>query len=226
MKINLKQTLLLCGLALMLAAFPVSGQDIFDPPVKDTQLNRKPLDDLGNYLSQQVEKKEFDFSGNFLIEVESELTKDGKFDVEKTKYVRTEGDEKMVDVAKRGIEAVNDSGYFQYLSQLGAKKINLIFSQNNEQTYAILKTDLESEKRARSFQSTLALMLNLVKVQKMKETLSENDKDDLALINGTTISSEDKAISIKIVVEKSIAQEMIGRKLKKEMDKRNKEKVN
>jgi hypothetical protein len=207
MKNHLKRISLFCGIAvIMLAAFPVFAQD-------KPEINRKPLNDLNNLVIDRLQKNELVLSDNFLVEVEGELTKDGKFDPQKTKYIRTEGNEQIANVAKSAIEAVNESGMFQYLTNLGSTKLNLVFSQNDEQIYGTIKFDFVSSARAKSLVSLLNSAISIVKQK------SDNE-DDKVLLNGTTVSENDKTVTIKTSVEKSVGQEMIQRKLTEELNKR------
>ena len=155
-----KNISLICGIALvMLAAFPVFAQN-------NVEINRKPLSDFGkDNLDPRLQNNELVLSDNFLVEVEGELDKNGKFDLQKTKYIRTEGNEKIADAAKSAIEAVNDSGVFGYLTQLGAKKINLVFAQNDEQIYAVINSELDSPKRAKTLKSAFRYGFNDVKTK-------------------------------------------------------------
>lgn len=209
MKNPLKRIALLCGIAvIMLAAFPVFAQDY-----SGIEINRKPLRDFTDLVIDRLQKNELVLSDNFLVEVEGELDQNGKFDPQKTKYIRAEGKEQIVNAAKSAVEAVNDSGMFGYLKQLGAKKINLVFSQDDAQIYAVINFQLDSDRRAKSTKSMLDLLLAVSK------TNSKND-DEKALLNATIISPNDKTVTIKTSVEKSVGQEMIQRKLNEEINKR------
>ena len=94
-----------------------------------------------------------------IVDLEGELDKDGKFDKQKTQYVRSEGSDKIVDAVKRGIEAANDTGVFYYLSSLGAKKVNLILGQNDVNIYGTINAEFASAEKAK----TVASMLNTFK---------------------------------------------------------------
>lgn len=203
---RLKQFFLLCGAFLTLAAFPVFGQT-------KAEINRQPLRDFSEFVITRLQKNEIALSDNFLVEVNGELTPDGKFDRKKTRYVRTEGKKQIVDVAKSGIEAINDSGLFMYLAQLGSNRINLIFAQTDDEIYSTIKFELDTPSKAKSAKSSFELALALSKMQLKNE-------DEKTILNGATVSENDKTVTIKIAVEKSTGQEMIQRKLSEEIDKK------
>ena len=208
-----KKISLICGIALvMFAAFPVFAQN-------DVKINRQPLSDFGKEILIRVQNGELVPSDNFLIEVEGELDKNGKLDFQKTKYIRTEGNEKIADAAKSAIEAVNDSGVFGYLTQLGAKKMNFIFAQTDEQIYTVINLDLDSEKRAETLNSVFDMALMMSK-QNLK---NENEK---ILVNATNVFQNGKTVTIKTLVEKSVGQAMIQRQIEKESARRSKTETN
>ena len=202
---RLKQFLFICGAVLTLAAFPVFGQS-------ESAINRQPLRDFSDLVISKLKKNEIALSDNFLVEISGELT-NGKFDRKKTRYVRAEGNEKMIDVAKSAIEAINDSGLYSYLAQVGSNRINLIFAQTDDEIYSIIKFELETPERSKSAKAAVDLVLTASKMQLKNE-------DEKTILNGATVSANDKTVTIRIVVDKSTGQEMIQRKLSEEIDKK------
>lgn len=209
-----KQIFLLCGIVLTLAAFPVFAQEDRSP-----KINKKPLQDFGAKVLSQVQNKEVDLSENFLVEVSGEITKGGKLAPQKTQYIRSEGDEKMIAVAKSAIEAINDNGIFIYLSQLGIDKISLILEQNDNEISAVIRGDTTSANRARSIESMLNMAVSAVKEN------AKTDDDSRVILGGTKVSANEKSVTIKTAVEKSVGQEMIQRHLNKETERREKAKA-
>ena len=131
----LKQISFLCGLLLTLAAFPVFAQN------QPVELNKKPLRDFGENVSSKIKKKEIDLTKPFLIEMRGTLNQEGKFDKQKTSFVRAEGDQQMLELVKNAIEATNDSGFFAYLRQLDVEDIILNLSQDDKQFNAIFTSE-------------------------------------------------------------------------------------
>lgn len=205
---RLKQFSILCGIALMLAAFPVFAQENSAP-----EINKKPLQDFGGMLIDRVQRKEVDLSKNFLVELISELTKDGKFDLSKTKYIKSEGDRQMIDAAKSAIEAVNNSGIFVYVSGMDISKIDLIVAQDDENMYMIFKSDSVSENKAKTKASGLKSLAAIGKIQ-------AKDDDAKTLLAGTNVFADGKSVIIKTSVEKSVGQAMIQREMEKESARR------
>ena len=206
MKNRLKHFLFLCGAALTLAAFPVFGQT-------DAKVNRQPLRDFSQMVIDRLQKNEVVLSDNFLVEVSGELAENGKFDRKKTRYVRAEGGQKAIDIAKSGIEAINETGLFRHLSQLGSNKLNVIFAQTDEHLYAILNFELDSPQRIKTSKSGFEMVLAMAKA-------TSKNEDEKILLDGASVSGTDKTVTIKIAVEKSVAQEMIMRKLSEEINRK------
>lgn len=204
MKINLKQTFLLCGLAVMLAAFPVFGQEKAKPEIR---LNKKPLNDLVDFVRDKFEKDKIDFNKPFAVEMKGVLNKDGKLDADKSSYVRAEGDEQMVEIAKRTIEAINDTGYFQFLKNLGSENITISLSQDAQEFSAIIKSDSESERKTRMIISALG---TLIKMIPMQENLSA---DDRTIWNSIIVKNDGKEFVLNATLPKAVWYEMINRKL-------------
>ncbi len=200
------QFFLTCGIALTLAAFPVFGQ-------KDATLDRQPLRNFSELVINRLLKNEVTLSDNFLVEISGELNKEGKFDRAKTRYVRAEGKERIIDIAKSGVEAINDSGLFMYLAQLGSNRINLVFAQTDEEIYSTINFEVESPQRLKSARAGFDLVLAIAK----QRTKNEDEK---IILDGAAVSANDKFVTIKIAVEKSVAQEMIQRKLSEEINKK------
>lgn len=201
---RLKQFFLLCGAFLTLAAFPVFGQT-------KPEINRQPLRDFSDLVINRLQKNEIALSDNFLVEVSGELTSDGKFDRKKTRYVRAEGRQQMVDAAKSGIEAISESGLFMYLAQIGSNRINLIFAQTDDEIYSTIKFELDTPQKAKSAKASFNVVLTASKMQLKNE-------DEKTILNGATVSENDKTVTIKIAVEKSVGQEIIQRKLSEEIE--------
>lgn len=206
---RLGQSILLCGIVLAVAAFPVFAQKN-----SGIRVNKKPLRDFAARTSNRVQKKELDLSGNFLIELSGELTKEGKFDLRKTKFIRSEGDEKMIDLAKSAIEAVNDSGVFAYLTEMDINKVDITLEQNDSRIGSIIKAEAVNDAKAKTLESLFNTAIIIGKA-------NPGDGDDaMTILNGTKISVDDKFVIIETSVEKSVGQEIIRRELNKGTEKK------
>ena len=206
---------LACGLLITLAAFPVFAQNDKPEwrkgePVRDILSNKKPLQDFGEHVLEKVSKKEVDLTKNFLVEMQGTITDEGKFDHDpkKSRFVKTEGDQAMIDIAKSAIEAIGDSGLLNYLKNLGIDKVNFTLQQDNDQIYAALTSDQRTEQRAKTVSSGFNNLLSIVKFTVKEEDLK-------TFLNALRVESQDKNFVLNFNLPKPIAQDMINRQLQK-----------
>ncbi len=229
--------LLLCGIVFGLAAFPVFAQkapvisqeargEIKDEKVKDVVINRLPLRDFAEYFKAKIERGDVDLEKPFKVVVEGILIQDGKFDIRrdketgkpKTQFILSEGDEKMVEVAKKAIEAIGDSGWFGYLRNLGAEKIKLTVAQDGETFSAKLESDLNDEAKAKTLVSGLSMMLKMVKMH-AEERIAKFGEDEMTIINGfQTPTADGKNFILNFALPQKTFHEIILRELKKAED--------
>lgn len=202
---------LFCGLLLMLVAVPLFAQD--GNQAGKIEINKRPLDDLAKEIRRKVAAKEVDLGNSFSIKLQGVLKKDGKLDPKTANFAKSEGDAAMIEIGKGFIEAVNASGFFTYLSQLGTEKIDFTLAQDDNQTYAVIISELSTAQRAMTAASGLNSLIKLASFSAKNDTKKLNDETRI-LIDGMTVNGEDKKLIIKMAYEKSFVQEMINRKLK------------
>ncbi len=179
-------------------------------PVTAVEINKRPIKDLGAFINDLLAKKEIDLQSDFAVGARGKLTKDGKLDPKTFKYTQAQAaDPKMIEVIRQSIEAINESGYLQYLSQLSGKDLTLLMQQDGANLTATVQSELENENRAKSIKSGLDFAISIAKMTKT----DPNDKDDLDLLKSATIESKGKQIIIKFAIPKPLAQDMIKRKL-------------
>ena len=177
-------------------------------------LNKRPFVDLANNVNDLLDKKQVKLESAFVVNASGKLTKDGKLDPKSFRYVQAaSNDVKMIDVVKESIEAINDSGYLQYLKELSGKDFALMLQQDDLNITAVVQSELESDTRARSIKSSLDLAIGLAKMKKTAADADQNDKDDLILLESAKIEIDGKKVIIRFVIPKEIALPMIQRKL-------------
>jgi hypothetical protein len=209
-------TFLLCGILLTFAAFPVFAQDDVAEEIK---INRQPLQDLGAFVKEKIDRGEVDLTQPFKVVLEGVLTKEGRLDTSidketkkpKSQFILAEGDEQMVLVAKSAIEAVDNSGgWFRFLRNMGVEKVKLTFAQDKESVIAIIESEQPTPEKANTLASSINLMLMAAK------KFAKVDEDAKIILNGFQITtSNGKTVIINFAIPKQIAQDMIQRNLKK-----------
>ncbi|CAN5389322.1 hypothetical protein BH10ACI1_BH10ACI1_00060 [soil metagenome] len=203
---------LLCGIVFGLAAFPVFAQKV-EP--KDIVINKRPLQDFSELLKEKIEKGEVDLDKSFKVVLEGVLTEDGKFDLQKSKFTLSEGDEQMVNVAKSGIQAIGDSGYFGYLRKLGAEKVKLTVAQDGETFSARIETEQNDENKAKTMASGLNTLLSGIKLISKQENNKISD-DEMTIINGFQVPMTDgKNVILNFALPVKTFHEILLRNLNK-----------
>jgi len=187
--------------------------DLTTDPVTAVEINKRPMVDLGNSINDIRQKTPVNLESEFLVSGKGKL-KDGKFDPKTFKYGVTAGkEEAVVNIVKDSIEAINEAGYLNYIKDLIGKELAFTLQQDLQNMQATFQSDLDSESLARQRKTSLDLLISLAKKRKEGENASQNDKDDLVLLNGITTEAAGKTLIIKFVVPKAIVHPMIQRKL-------------
>jgi hypothetical protein len=193
-----------------------NGEKKVDPtePVTDAEINKQPFVLLAGYINNLLDKNEVKLDSPFLISATGKLDKNGKLDPKSFKYVKAEStDAKMLEVVKEAIEAMNDSGYLQYLKDLSGKDLTIQILQDDTNVKALIQSQMESDTRAQTISSGLNFIINYKKQAKEAPTADDNDKDDLVLLQNAAVTSQGKALMIGFNIPKADLLRMIQRKL-------------
>lgn len=181
-------------------------------PVKEVEINKKVFEDFGATLSDKVASKQVDLSKTFTLVMEGIITADGNLDSKKSKFVKIDGDEQMINVAKDAIEAVGDSGVLGYLKIRGIDKITFKLIQDDKQIYAVITSDQKTPEKANTAASGISGLLSALVIADANGW-KKLDKDSKTLVNGAKITSQGKNFILNFAIPKPIAQEMMNRKL-------------
>lgn len=206
MKKSIKAIFLAGGWLLTLAAFPVFAQE---KPMRENKFNQKPLQDLSEFVRRETAAGKLDLTRPFSLEFEGVLNNaNGRLDVQKSKFIKTDGDTVMVEIGKNFVEAVGDSGFLNHIKEFGVEKLNLTLVQDDRQISARVITELETPQKAASISSSLNAMV--ARAAQMKKDETRNLDEERILIGGLQASSDGKALIINLVYEKSVVQKLIN----------------
>ena len=192
-------------------------------PVKAIDINRKPLDDFVDEVLAKWSSKEVDLSQQFLIKMTGEITKNGRLNRKKSRFAEAKGNEAIVNIAKRAIESVGDSGWLGYLSDVDLKKLDLTLAQNNSQFVAVVVSKANSPERANTVSSLLRKTIQAV-LFAHNNGFKKQGEDELTLLRAAKITSEGDLVKINFNLAKPIAQKMIDEQLREYQAKKLKEK--
>lgn len=208
---------LLCGVALMLVAFPVFAQED-NGASREVQINKKPLQDFGDLIKRKIEQKDTDIDKPFLVEMEGEITADGRFDRKKSKFTGTEGDAQMVELGKTAIQAIGDVGFFVYLKNYGIDNVLFSMQQDGGNFSSVIKSEQQSVENAKTTASALNTMLSLIKVADKQGSVKSDDAGR-ALVNNLKISTQEKSVIINFSMPKLEFHELLMREVMKSAEK-------
>jgi len=189
-------------------------------PVKDIVINKLPLQDFAEtILIKREEQKPVDLTKNFTVVLDGTIAADGTFDTKKSKFVKSTGDEEMVNIAKSAVEAFGRSGTFGYLRNLDVEKFTFTLIQDDQKIYAIITSDQKNPERAKTITSGFNGLIQGVFLadQTGMKKLGEDEK---ILLGNAKATSKNKQFILNFEMPKPEAQAMINRNLEKEEKKR------
>lgn len=198
---------------LVLATLSIFGQG----DNVNNRFNRKPLQDFADNLNQKLDKGDVDLDKPFSVTLEGYLAKEGrfdlsKFDLKRTKFTKSEGDEKIVAVAKDAIVAVSDSELLTYLRDLGVEKFKVVFLQNENDISVVMSSEMLNESKARTLASGFNILINGAKMN-VKET------EVKAMLNATKFSTQTNNFIINFTMPKTEAHQLLKNELQKSKQK-------
>lgn len=190
-------------------------------PVK-VEINKKPFENLGDDINASLEKKEVDLTKSFTVVLDGTITADGKLDPKKSKFTKSEGDEKMRAFAEQAIAAVGDSGFLSFLKEQNISTINLTLIQNDEGIIVKIISDQKTPERAKTTASGLNATISWVKLADANG-VTKLDERSKVLIEKAKITNEGKNFVFDFVLPKADAQKLIKDGLLERAEKKNKQ---
>ncbi|MFV0387983.1 MAG: hypothetical protein ACK5NT_04445 [Pyrinomonadaceae bacterium] len=180
--------------------------------VDDSKINKQPLYDFADLALERYDSKTVDFTEQFRVKLSGEIKKNGRLDPERTKYTEAIGDTEMVEVAKRGIESVGESGWLEYLSRFGVKKLDMVFAQNDTNLMAIITSDLPSEEKANTVATGLRTLISGA-LMAHNNGLKQLQPDEVKLLQAAKVSSSGNVMQITFSLPKPEAVTIITARL-------------
>lgn len=206
-----------CGL-LMLAAFPVFGQN--ENSTRKMKFNKKPIYDLTKYVIQKIDEDKVDLTQPFKVVLEGYLIKKSENDSEivildqnKSKFIiyyykkEEAGNGEVSEIAKRSILATSENGFFGYLYNLGIKDFTITLYQDDNKLALNLESEQETLEKAKTLASGLNAVFSMGKIAAKSE-------DEKFLLNGIqTPFAKEKVLFLNIELSKNTVHEIINRNL-------------
>lgn len=197
---------LVATLLMTLSPSVARGQD-------DVVIDEKPLRQFSERVAGEIESGKFDLNARFVVELTGTLAKNGRLEPRSVRFLKAESaDQRMVEVVKEAIEAVNSAGYFEYVRALEIGTLLLHVEQNETDFVARIESEFANDVRPRSVSTVLNVFVQTKKTQVPSQP-NQNDLDDLLLLQRAEATSVGKRLVFSITVPKSELQAMIRRKL-------------
>jgi hypothetical protein len=162
---------------------------------EEGEINKAPFKDLAAYATQLRDQNKLDFGKPFEISIDTTLDKDGKL-VNPT-VARKSGDENLVELGKRLVGAMNDSGILFYLKKINEDKpgTKVIFTikQDGNDVIATVESEVSSADSANKLARGFGVML-------LAGAASRKGHDEEMLLNSTKVSADDNKVVFKLTM--------------------------
>lgn len=162
---------------------------------EEGEINKAPFKDLAAYASTLKDQGKLDFNKPFEVTIETTLDKNGKL-INPT-VTRKSGDDTLVDLGKRLVAAMNDSGVLYYLKKISEDKPNtkVVFTvkQEGNDVTATVESQVSSTDKAKTFSRDFAILL-------AAGALSRKGKDEEVLLKSTKVSADGDRLVFKLAM--------------------------
>lgn len=206
-----KLRFLLPGFLMLLLLSSVPAQD---DSFEKIEIERKPLLDFVDSVVTEWADKKVDLNKPFVVEMDVTLNESGKFEKRKTKFVRGEGEENLLNIAKRSLEAVGESGYFLYIKRFGLDNFRLVFAQDKTHISAKIVSETESPEKALATVEALGKLTSRLKTE-------TKDITQIYLVDQLSAEAKQSQVTIKFALPVFVSQQILNYELRKASDRRN-----
>lgn len=168
------------------------------------EINKAPFKDLATYATDLRDHGKLDFNKPFEVTIDTQLDKDGQLvNPVVTKKV---GDENLVDLAKRLVAAMNDSGVLFYLKKINddkpGTKVIFTIKQDGTEVVAVVESEVSSADSANKLARGFAVMLDA-------GARSRKGKDEEPLLRGTKVNADGAKIVFKLTMPRQEAVDLV-----------------
>ena len=171
---------------------------------EEGEINKAPFKDLAKYATQLRDEGKLDFNKPFEVSIDTSL--DDKGQLVNPNVTRKSGDDTLIDLGKRLVGAMNDSGVLYYLKKINqdkpGTKVVFTIKQEGNDVIAIVETEVSSEASARSLSKGFAIML-------AAGAKSREGKDEEVLLKKTEVNAEGNKLQFKLTLPHDDAVEIV-----------------
>jgi hypothetical protein len=178
------------------------------PLPDENQINKKVLKDFAAYANDLKNQGKLDLNKPFEIVIEAQLDENGK--LQNARVTKKTGDENLVDLFRKMIAALNDSGFLTYLQPISKDNpgatVTIMVKQGDKEVLASVESEASSPERAESLARALNTLLYL-------GAGSRAGKDEEVLMKNTNATPDGKKVVVNFTMPRQSVVDMIKRQL-------------
>ena len=178
------------------------------PLPTENEINKKPLKDLGPYITELKKQGKLDLNKPFKIVLEGELDEKGK--IINVRLVDKEGDESLQELFKRIVSALNDSGLMVFLQPVSqdnpGAKIKITMQQSEQEVLASVEAESSSTKSAADLAKAFNNSLYL-------GAWARKGKDEAELMKNSNAAPDGKKVVVNFAMPRQSVLDMINKQL-------------
>jgi hypothetical protein len=179
------------------------------PLPAENEINKRVLKDFAKYANDLKEQGKLDFNKPFELVITARLDEQGK--LKDLNFVKTEGDENLVDLFGKLVAALNDSGFLVYLQPITKDNPNatvkITVKQGEKEVLASVESETSSIERAESLAKVLNTALYF-------GAGSRAGHDEEILMKNTSASPDGKRVVVNFSMPRQSVVDMLQKQLK------------
>jgi hypothetical protein len=174
----------------------------------ENQINKKVLKDFAAYANDLKNQGKLDLDKPFEMVIEAQLDEKGK--LQNARVTKKIGDENLVDLFRKMIAALNDSGFLTYLQPISKDNpgatVTITVKQGEKEVLASVESEASSPERAESLARALNTLLYF-------GAGSRAGKDEEVLMKNTNASPDGKKVMVNFSMPRQSVVDMIKKQL-------------
>ncbi|HET6972476.1 MAG TPA: hypothetical protein VFH96_00555 [Pyrinomonadaceae bacterium] len=175
---------------------------------EENEINKKVLKDFATYANDLKNQGKLDFEKPFEIEIEAKLDEKGK--LKDANVTRRSGDENLVELFRKLVAALNDSGFLAYLQPISKDNpgatVKITVKQGEKDVLASVASEASSTEQAESLAKALNNLLYFGATTRLGH-------DEEVLMKNTNATPDGKRVMINFSMPRQSVIDMIKKNL-------------
>ena len=174
----------------------------------ENEINKQVLRDFAAYANDLKKQGKLDIDKPFEVVIEAEMDEKGK--LKNARVTNKAGDENLVDLFRRMVAALNDSGFLAYLQPISKDNpgaaVKITVKQGENEVLASVESETSSPERAESLARALNNLLYF-------GAGSRAGKDEEVLMKNTNATPDGKRVVVNFSMPRQNVVDMIKKQL-------------